>query len=115
MNDYNNQPLSHIYTPAWKHTETPPRIIAVVVLYATTLEFLCMASLKRTRLGLITAESNGPKKAIKLTWTRTAHFSHAGQFCAWSDVYPENAFRIAYQRIIFETAGLRDERQPMLI
>jgi hypothetical protein len=63
------------------HTETPPRIIAVVVLYATTVVDLCMASLRSTRLGLIRAELKTAKKAIKPTWTRTAHFSQIGQFC----------------------------------
>lgn len=47
--------------------DTPPRMIAVVVLYAAILELTWKCLLRRRRLGLIKAEVYGPKKAMNPT------------------------------------------------
>ena len=60
--------------------ETPPRMMAVVVLYAAVFESTCIDVARRTSDGLTNAALYGPRKAMKPTWTRTAHLSHEGQF-----------------------------------
>lgn len=62
-------------------TATPPVIIAVVVLKAIVVTDFPNAFPNNTKLGFGTAELKGPRKAMKLTCSRTAHFSHFGQFC----------------------------------
>lgn len=44
--------------------ESPPTMIAVVVLYAATFEVTPIAWESRTREGLMSAELYGPRKAI---------------------------------------------------
>ena len=41
---------------------------------------MCKSAARGTKALLMTAWQNGPRKARKLTWIRTASLSHAGQF-----------------------------------
>ena len=93
-------------------------MMAVVVLYVMISTGSWKNLLNKPKLGFGTAALNGPRSAMTLTWRRTVHFIHRGQFSsklAKTIAGNRQILRMTYQRIIPEAARLRIEWISMRI